>query len=398
MRIVRLANFIAPRSGGLGTSLRELGAGYLAAGHEPVLIIPGPQDSDEQTGQGRVITLRAPRLPFTGGYRVLWRRRRVAAVLRAVRPDTLEVSDRFTLRWTGRWARSHGAPAVMVSHESLVALLGLTVPGLSRPVADWLNRRTARAYRKVICTTGWAAAEFERIGAGNLVRAPLGVDLATFAPGRRCRERYAPAEELLLVHCGRLSAEKKPQRSLNTLASLRAAGRPARLVIAGDGPLRARLERRAARDGLPVTFAGFLPDRAELAALLASADVVIAPGPAETFGLAAVEALACGTPVVVSAESALPEVVGAAGASVAGEDLASGVQAVLSRPEALRRAAARACAEGYDWASAVDGFLAVHLACAGDARAGSAGTGNARAGSAAAEDTGETGASGWRAA
>jgi alpha-1,6-mannosyltransferase len=379
MRIVRLANFIAPRSGGLGTSLRELGAGYLAAGHEPVLVIPGPRDSDEQTGQGRVITLRAPRLPFTGGYRVLWRRRRVTALLRALRPDTLEVSDRSTLRWTGRWARSHGVPAVMVSHESLVALLGLTAPGLSRPVADWLNRRTARAYQQVICTTGWAAAEFERIGAGNLVRAPLGVDLTTFAPAAgRCRERYAPADQLLLVHCGRLSAEKKPQRSLNTLASLRAAGLPARLVIAGDGPLRARLERRAARGRLPVSFAGFLPDRAELAALLASADVVIAPGPAETFGLAAIEALACGTPVVVSAESALPEVVGAAGASVAGEDLATGVQAVLSRPEALRRAAARARAEGYDRARALDGFLAVHLACAGD--------------------TGKTGASGWRAA
>ena len=40
MRIVRLANFVAPHSGGLRTSLRELGAGYLAAGHEPVLIIP----------------------------------------------------------------------------------------------------------------------------------------------------------------------------------------------------------------------------------------------------------------------------------------------------------------------------------------------------------------------
>jgi alpha-1,6-mannosyltransferase len=394
MRIVRLANFITPRSGGLGTSLRELGTGYLAAGHEPVLIIPGPRDSDEQTGQGRVITLRAPRLPFTGGYRVLWRRRRVAALLRALRPDTLEVSDRSTLRWTGRWARSHGVPAVMVSHESLVALFGLTAPSLSRPVADWLNRRTARAYRQVICTTGWAAAEFERIGAGNLVRAPLGVDLTTFAPAAgRCRGRYAPAGQLLLVHCGRLSAEKKPQRSLNTLASLRAAGLPARLVIAGDGPLRARLERRAARDRLPVSFAGFLPDRTELAALLASADVVIAPGPAETFGLAAIEALACGTPVVVSAESALPEVVGAAGASVAGEDLATGVQAVLARPEALRRAAARARAEGYGWASAVDGFLAVHLACAGDACAGDAYAGDAYAGG-----IGKTGASGWRAA
>jgi hypothetical protein len=62
-------------SDGLRTSLRELGVGYLAAGHEPVLIIPGPRDSDQQTAQGRVITLRAPRLPFTGGFRLLWRRR-----------------------------------------------------------------------------------------------------------------------------------------------------------------------------------------------------------------------------------------------------------------------------------------------------------------------------------
>ena len=77
-------------------------------------------------------------------------------------------------------------------------------------------------------------------------------------------------------------------------------------MVAGDGPLRPRLERRAARAGLPVTFAGFLSGRADLAALLASADVALAPGPAETFGLAALEALACGTPVVVSAESACP--------------------------------------------------------------------------------------------
>ncbi len=46
MRIVRVANFVAPHSGGLRTCLRELGAGYLAAGHEPVLVIPGERDSD----------------------------------------------------------------------------------------------------------------------------------------------------------------------------------------------------------------------------------------------------------------------------------------------------------------------------------------------------------------
>jgi len=368
MRIVRLANFVAPRAGGLRTSLAELGAGYLAAGHEPVLVIPGERDGDELTAQGRVITLRAPGVPFTGGYRVLWRRRRLAALLAALRPDALEVSDRTTLRWTGAWAREHGVPAVMVSHESVTALLKLTLLGrgrlssaLSRGVADWLNRRTARAYHRVICTTAWAAAEFGRIGAGNVVRVPLGVDLDTFSPqAGRVRSRYVGQGQILLVHCGRLSAEKRPQRSLTTLATLRAAGLPVRLVVAGDGPLRSRLVRRAARAGLPVTFAGFLPGRADLAALLASADVAIAPGPAETFGLAALEALACGTPVVVSAESALPEVVGEAGASVAGEDLAAGVRAVLARPERSRRAAARARAEQYDWGTATRGFLAAH--------------------------------------
>ncbi len=367
MRIVRLANFVAPHSGGLRTSLAELGAGYLAAGHEPVLVIPGERDSDQLTAQGRVITLRAPRMPFAAGYRVLWRRRRLARLLTRLRPDVLEVSDRTTLRWTGPWAREHGVPAVMVSHESVTALLEVALSGLAplgRAVADGLNRRTARAYQQVICTTGWAAAEFERIGTGNLVRVPLGVDLATFTPrgagSGQVRARYAAEGQILLVHCGRLSAEKKPQRSLTTLATLRASGLPVRLVVAGDGPLRPRLERRAARAGLPVTFAGFLPGRADLAALLASADVALAPGPAETFGLAALEALACGTPVVVSAESAVGEVTGEAGASVPGEDLAAGVRALLARPERARRAAARARAERYDWATAVRGFLAVH--------------------------------------
>ncbi|HZR53991.1 MAG TPA: glycosyltransferase [Streptosporangiaceae bacterium] len=359
MRIVRLANFVASRSGGLRTALTELGAGYLAAGHDAVLIVPGERDGDEVTRQGRVITLRGPRVPFSGGYRVLLCRRRIARLLTSLGPDSLEVSDRTTLRWTGRWARRHGVRAVMVSHESLAALLrmALPLPALARALADTLNRRTARAYNQVICTTAWAAAEFERIAAANLRRAPLGVDLATFVP--RVSARTA---DVVLVHCGRLSPEKRPDRSLTTLGTLTAAGLGARLIVAGDGPLRERLERQAASEGLPVTFTGFISDRAGLAALLGAADVVLAPGPAETFGLAAVEALACGTPVVVSAESALPEVIGDAGASVAGDDLADGVRAVLARPEPERRAAARARAELFGWPVAVREFLLIHAA------------------------------------
>ena len=93
LRIVRLANFVAPASGGLRTALRELGKGFKAAGHEPVLIVPGESVSDRETEQGRVITLPGPLLPGTGGYRVLTDKRRVAQLLEELAPDRLEVSD-----------------------------------------------------------------------------------------------------------------------------------------------------------------------------------------------------------------------------------------------------------------------------------------------------------------
>ncbi|MFK4865719.1 glycosyltransferase [Streptomyces sp. CSMPJR101] len=367
LRIVRLANFVAPASGGLRTALRELGRGYRAAGHEPVLVVPGERRSDRDTEQGRVITLPGPLLPGTGGYRVLADKRRVAGLLELLAPDRLEVSDRTTLRWTGRWARRARIPAVMVSHETADGVLrtwGLP-EGAARRTADALNVRTAHAYARVVCTTEFAEREFVRIGARNVVRAPLGVDLAQRHPALRdpgLRGRLARADETLLVLCSRLSVEKRPGTALDALQALRRRGRRAVLVVAGDGPLRARLEQRARVSGLPVVFLGHVCDPALLGALQASADVALAPGPAETFGLAALEAMACGTPVVASASSALPEVVGSAGAVAAdhGEAFADAVELLLERPEADRREQARARAECFGWQASVDAFLAAH--------------------------------------
>jgi len=366
MRIVQLANFYGPRSGGLRTALHHLGDGYVSAGHDVTLIVPGPHRNDERMPNGvRRITLPAPKIPGTGGYRVV-DPLRVKALLRTLHPDLLEVSDRLTLRGMGAWARRHGVRGVVISHERLDRLLEqFLLPGtLARAVADAANRRMAAGYDTVVCTTAFAREEFDRIGAPNVRQVPLGVDLNTFAPAKLdpgLRDTLARGADTLLVHCGRLSPEKHVDRSIDALAELHGTGNRIRLVIAGDGPRRPALQRRAA--GLPVTFLGFLNSRAEVAALLATADVSLAPGPHETFGLAALEALASGTPVVVSASSALREIVRQDCGQAVGDHpaaFARGVERVLDIPEPVRRAAARARAEQFDWPTSVRRMLAAH--------------------------------------
>ncbi|WP_368834095.1 glycosyltransferase [Mycobacterium intracellulare] len=362
MRVVQVANFYGPRSGGLRTAIDRLGAEYCAGGHEVFLIVPGRRTAHVQLYTGVVrITLPARLIPLTGGYRAVMPGP-VKALLTALRPDALEVSDRLTLRSLGRWGRDHGVTTLMISHERLDRLVGQVLPRrAARKFADVANARTAANYDTVVCTTGFAREEFDRIDAGNTVTIPLGVDLQTFHPSRHShlvRRRWAAPTQLLLVHCGRLSVEKRVDRSIDALGALRHAGVDARLVVVGEGPLRSRLQRQAAR--LPIDFTGFVSDREVVAQLLASADVTLAPGPHETFGLAALESLACGTPAVVSRTSALTEIITPDSGAAADNDpaaIAAAVSSIVGRPEHQRRVAARHRAEDFTWHRAAAGML-----------------------------------------
>src|ERR1700742_2053180 len=274
MRVVQVANFYGPRSGGLRTAVDRLGAEYCAAGHEVFLIVPGRHAEQIQLPTGVVrITVPARLIPFTGGYRAVLPGP-VRTLLEALQPETLEVSDRLTLRSLGRWGREHGATTVMISHERLDRLAGQVLPPrAARRFADFANRRTAAEYDTVVCTTGFAREEFDRIGASNTATIPLGVDLETFHPSRRSpqvRQRWAKPGEILLVHCGRLSVEKRADRSIDAVAALCDNGVDARLIVVGDGPLRARLQRQAAR--LPVDFTGFIFARPSGAELVGAGD------------------------------------------------------------------------------------------------------------------------------
>jgi alpha-1,6-mannosyltransferase len=283
----------------------------------------------------------------------------VRAVLDALEPDRLEISDRLTLRSLGLWASAAGVPSTVIAHERVDGVLRafspLSVRG-AQLAADRHNATTAQRFDRVVTTTQFAAQEFARLGIPTN-HVPLGVDLERFRPANRRQ----PDGEPLLVLCSRLSREKRPDLAIEALRVLRRMGYPVRLVVAGSGPLTASLRRRAR--GLPVEMVGHLADRSSVAGLLGSADVVLAPGPVETFGLAALEALACGTPVVAASTSAVAELVaGGAGRSARPEPpaLAAAVAALLAVPEARRRQAARARAELFPWSRTTDTMLALH--------------------------------------
>ena len=363
-QIVQCANFVTPRSGGLRTAMRHLAEGYAAAGHQVVQIVPDREDGTEFTHWGRIEYVKAPTLPGSG-YRVITAPGRVIHLLERLRPDRVEVHDRFTLRGLGQWARSEDIGSLVISHERLDRLAGRWLPSGAtlRRAVDASNRGLAENFDTVVCTTDWAAEEFRRLNARNLVQVPLGVDLEGFHPSNYdedLRVRLTPRGEALIVTAVRLSPEKNPMQVVNTVRELVRRGRRVKAVVAGDGPLRGKLEKAAA--GLPITFLGFVTDRAELGRLLATADVVVAPGPIETFGLAALEALASGTPVVVDHGSALPEVIGSAGFAVPGEpeSFAGAVETLLEVSRERARNAARDRAECFPWSATIDGFLAAH--------------------------------------
>jgi alpha-1,6-mannosyltransferase len=370
MRIVHVANFYGPSSGGIKTTLHELGRGYLKYGHEFIYIVPGPRYIKEQTPFGLKITLPSFTLPASGGYQIIRSNKQLLNLLEFLNPDRIEVSDRFTLLKVGRWAKQHKVASLVFSHETLNGLVKKYAPlihvSFRNRFVDWHNRKLAASFDTVIATTEFAAAEFVRIKTTNLRKVALGVDLQGFKPENRdhkLRKELLKGAEYLLVHCGRMSPEKEPARSVQAVSELVKAGVNVRLIIVGGGPLWNKIRKQSL--GLPIEMLGYVASREKVASYLAAADIAIAPGPLETFCLSALESLASGTPVVASKSSAVGEILNinsirpaGAVASDNGADFAIAIKQLLNKGR-LRKVA-REQAEKFSWANTVDAMLDVH--------------------------------------
>jgi D-inositol-3-phosphate glycosyltransferase len=237
--------------------------------------------------------------------------------------------------------------------------------------ADRLIVNTEHEARQLISLHGAVPARIDVVHPG--------VDLEMFTPGDRRAARAAlglDADDQVLAFVGRIQPLKAPDVLLHAAAKLPGV----RVVIAG-GPSGSGLQapdtliRLAAELGLSdrVTFLPPQP-RDQLVNLYRAADLVAVPSYSESFGLVAVEAQACGTPVVAAAVGGLPVAVrdGVSGALVDGHDVddwASAIGALLERGPETMSAAAVAHAATFSWAHTVDALLASYGRAIADYRA-----------------------------
>ena len=215
----------------------------------------------------------------------------------ANRPDLVHVVTEGPLGASAvAAARQLGLPVTSSFHTNFHSYARHYHCGWLRPIAlGWL-RRVHNRTRRTFVPTAELRGELAREGFANLLVLSRGVDTAQFQPERRSAAlraswNAAPTDPVV-IHVGRLAAEKNYPLLFRAYAAMRAANPKCRFVVAGEGPLRERLQR----EHPDCIFAGFF-SRDEIGRYYASADIYIHASTTETFGNVLTEAMASGLAV-----------------------------------------------------------------------------------------------------
>jgi alpha-1,6-mannosyltransferase len=239
------------------------------------------------------------------------------------RPDLIEVGSAWCAPWLVHLAtRRLRVPAVWFYHSNFPRIIAprphaASWPRLTASALAWRYvRRLGGLVQATIAPTPAVVRELESAGVRNVVHVPLGVDLERFNPARRARaaetrRRMGLPGGPLALYVGRMAAEKDIDLLLEGWLEVeRRTG--ARLVLIGAGPALGRLRRTAG--GARALWYPYQRDRDLLADLYAAVDLYAAPGSAETFGLAALEGMASGLPVLSVDRGGVADTVARSGA------------------------------------------------------------------------------------
>lgn len=384
MRILMLAWEYPPKVvGGLARHVQELSEALAERGHEiHVLTSECAGEPPDREQRGVWVHRARGGYPATGdfytsvlhlNFGLLERALALGEALAA--PAVIHAHD---------WLVAYAAAALKHAwRRPLVATIHATEWGRNQGLHNDLSRRISdaewwlgyEAWRVIACSY-YMRDEIRsifQVPPDKLAVLPNGVKRSLFrrtAEAPRVRQRFAGPGEKLVLYVGRLVPEKGAGILLEATPKILHYAPETRLVVAGTGPLAGELSARATQLGVGrVTFPGFVSD-ATRNALLTTADVAVYPSTYEPFGIVALEAMASGTPVVVSDVGGLSEIVvhGVNGLKAYPGDadsLANNVLTLLHNPELAHRLAEQALEDVrdyFDWTGIAEGTEGVYRA------------------------------------
>lgn len=341
--VVDATMFWSPRGGGVKSYLRAKNA-FLQ--HEEsirhTVVVPGAFRAAAPQVPGLP-------LPFSSGYRFPRGRKSSARVLTALKPDVIEVGDPYQMAWSALDAgQSSGAPVCAFFHSNILEMAQRLAGKHARQAAAVYVRKLYPHFDRVFAPSAHLVTQLHDLGVSRAVLQPLGVDTTVFHPqpaDGNWRARHGiDADAVVLLYVGRFA----PEKNLPLLAdAVERLGAPYVLVAIGDGPVTPR--------GSRVRVLPYEAGREALARAYADADAFVHAGDQETFGLAVLEAMACGLPVVGAKRAGVGDLVtDAVGITVppgSAEAFARAIVSLRQRDALALSRAAREHALRYDWRS-----------------------------------------------
>jgi phosphatidylinositol alpha 1,6-mannosyltransferase len=360
MRIALVAETFTPAVNGVVNSVLQVADQLARRGHEPVVVAPTGASYRSKSGHRiEVVTVPSISLP---GYRDLCVARpntQLHEMFSELRPDVVHLASPVVLGWSAvRAARDLGIPTVAIFQTDLAAFVRRYNFGLAAPLVWSRLRRLHNLADLTLVPSSTSAYQLRKNGIGPVALWTRGVDRDLFTPARRDEVWRAEiaAGKLLVGFVGRLAPEKRVEM-LEPASCLKGV----QLVVVGDGPRRAKLERAMPR----AIFTGQLTGP-ELGRAISSLDLLVHPGADETFCQVVQEGLCAGVPVIAAASGGPLDLVrhGENGWLWAGDDpetLAAQVADVRDNPAGRAAVATRTRPSVVDrtWAS-VTGQLLAH--------------------------------------
>jgi alpha-1,6-mannosyltransferase len=399
IKTLHITNAWHPASGGISTFYRALIETANRQGRPIRIVVPGEETRVEEIGpSARVYHIKAPRAPiFDRRYRLLLPHtylRPFRGVLRRIlqeeQPHIVEVCDKYSISWLSGllrcgWLESGARPVLIgMNCERMDDNVAAFVAGgqaARRLVKSYLGNLYIPLFDYHIANSDYTADELRDAMAARHHRQihvrPMGAEIETFSAaqatqtGRRallsrfeCDGSRPDSQQVrLLLYAGRLSPEKNIGLLVEALERL---PEEYKLVVAGSGPLAGRFEDAAnLRAPGRVRLLGHLGGRRELAEVYANCDAFLHPNPREPFGIAPLEAMAAGIPLIAPRSGGVLSFADETNAwlcEASAESFAGAARAVFADPAARkdRLARARWTARRYAWSDVAGQFFELY--------------------------------------